>query len=59
MEPIILVTEVNTWCVKITVNAKWVWILTVTQSRQESVAQGLSIELNKDKSKCSNILDWI
>ena len=35
MEPLILVTEANIWCVKITVNAKWVMtrILTVTQSR--------------------------
>ena len=35
MEPIILVTEANVWCVKITVNAKWVMtkILTLTQSR--------------------------
>ena len=24
MEPIILVTEANVWCLKITVNAKWV-----------------------------------
>ena len=31
-------------------------ILTMTQSREESVGQGLSIELNRDKSKCSNIL---
>ena len=58
MEPIILVTEANIWCVKITVNAKWVMtrILSITQSRWESVGQGLSIELNKNKSKCSNIL---
>ena len=35
MEPIILVTEANILCVKITVNAKWVMtrISTMTQSR--------------------------
>ena len=31
-------------------------ILTMTQSSKESVGQGLSIELNRDKSKFSNIL---
>ena len=27
----------------------------MTQNRQESAGQGLSIKLNKDKSKCRNI----
>ena len=27
----------------------------MTQSRQESAGQGLSIKLNKDKTKCRNI----
>ena len=51
MEPIILLTEANIWCIKITVHAKWVTtrVLTMTQSRWESVGQGLSIKLTKDK----------
>ena len=42
MEPIILVTEANIWCVKITVNAKWVMtrILTMTPCEKIGFLKG-------------------
>ena len=44
-------TEAKIWCAKITVMAKWV----DQYFDHDHVGQGLSIKLNKDKTKCRNI----